>query len=83
MSSRPNLRTAELISLTGWPAMDYCTKPRVNTERAHDRNTFQITENFQKTFGFEISKAKRAPPTGAPKAALTPAEHPAAIMLRL
>ena len=34
--------------------------------------------NLQKVFGFDISYAKRAPPTGAPKATLTPADDPAA-----
>ena len=66
-----------------YPFMSDDTTVKVNTERAQDKNTFQMTENFQKILGFEISKAKRAPPTGAPKAADTPAEVPAAIKFLL
>ena len=45
----------------------------------HEKNTFQIIVNFQNVFGFDISYAKSAPPMGAPNAALTPAEAPAAM----
>ena len=45
----------------------------------HDTKIFQIIWNFQKVVGFDISYANNAPPIGAPKAQLTPAEAPAAM----
>jgi len=51
----------------------------VKTAVAHEKKIFQSTENRQKVFGLETSYAKSVPPMGAPKAALTPAEAPAAI----
>ena len=50
-----------------------------NTADALDMNVFQSIENFQNGLGCESSKKNRAPPIGAPKATLTPAEAPAAI----
>jgi len=47
--------------------------------KAHAKKVFQMTVNFQKVFGVEISYAKRVPPIGAPKATLTPHDVPAAI----
>ena len=51
----------------------------MNTEVAHAIKTFQVTVNVQKVVGYDNSYVKRAPPTGAPNAAATPAEAPAAI----
>ena len=79
----PNLRTEDVKSPIGYPFIAVEMIAKVKTERAQDRNTFQTTENLQKVLGLEISKAKSVPPMGAPKAALTPAEVPAAIKLRL
>ena len=42
-------------------------------------NVFHKSENFQNVFILDISNMKRAPPIGAPKATLTPAEAPAAM----
>ena len=79
----PNFSTDEFKFERGLPFISVWHRASVKTERAHDRNTFQMTENLQKVLGLEISKAKSVPPTGAPNAALTPAEVPAAIKWRL
>jgi hypothetical protein len=42
------------------------------------KNTFQVSEKDQNVLGLDISYAKREPPIGAPKAALTPAAVPTA-----
>ena len=52
---------------------------RLKTEVAQDMNTFQVTVKFQKWAGLDSSNVKSAPPTGAPNAAATPADVPAAI----
>ena len=46
---------------------------------AQEKKIFQSTENDQKVFGLETSYANSVPPIGAPKAALTPADVPAAM----
>lgn len=46
------------------------------------KNTFQVSENDQNVFGFDISYENNAPPIGAPNAALTPAATPTEISLR-
>ena len=51
----------------------------VITDVAHAMNTFHVTVKVQNVVGFESSYVKRAPPTGEPKAAATPADAPAAI----
>ena len=83
ISEVPNLRTEDVKFYNDSPFMAVWTRAKTKTERAQDRNTFQTTENLQKVLGLEISKAKSVPPMGAPNAALTPAEVPAAIKLRL
>ena len=50
-----------------------------NTADELDTNVFHSIENFQNGFGWESSKKNNAPPIGAPKATLTPAEAPAAM----
>ena len=52
---------------------------REKTARAQLKNTFQIIANLQNVLGLDISYENKVPPIGAPKAALTPAEVPAAI----
>ena len=49
------------------------------TAKAQVMKVFQIIEKVQNEVGFDISYANRAPPIGAPKAAATPADPPAAI----
>ena len=75
----PNFRTAEDMVFTYSPSRSALKIAKVNTAIAQDKKFFQITVNFQKVLGFEISYAKSAPPIGAPNAADTPADVPAAI----
>lgn len=56
----------------------FYNKARKKVANEHDKNTFQIIENLQKVFGLDISYENSVPPIGAPNAALTPAEAPAA-----
>ena len=42
-------------------------------------NVFHKTSNFQSGLSLESSYKNKAPPTGAPKATLTPADAPATI----
>ena len=75
----PNFSTADDIALILSPSKSALNRERLKTAIAQQTKTFQITENFQNVFGFDISYANRAPPIGAPKAADTPADIPAAI----
>ena len=75
----PNLSTEEEIVLTVSPSRSALKMAKLETEMAHETKTFHMTVNFQNVLGFEISYAKSVPPTGAPKAAETPADVPAAI----
>ena len=50
---------------------------RVSVEIAEAKKTSHNMLNVQKVVGLEISKQKRAPPIGEPKAAETPAAAPA------
>ena len=54
--------------------------PRRKVVIEQEAKTRQSMLNVQKVFGLDISYEKRAPPIGAPKAAETPAEAPAAII---
>lgn len=51
----PNLSTAAETTLISSPYSNALKIASVNTAIAQEKNTFQITENFQKVFGFEIS----------------------------
>ena len=53
--------------------------PRTKTAKLQVMKVFQIIEKVQNEVGFDISYANRAPPIGAPNAAATPADPPAAI----
>ena len=75
----PNFRTAALLSVTSWPAFKLLRIASVSVEIAEAKKTSHNMLNVQKVVGFEISKQKRAPPIGDPKAAETPAAAPAAI----
>lgn len=84
----PNLRAEEFrlikpyqpVSLKAKSAENHDSE---NTAMAHEKKTFHMIENFQNVLDIDISYEKRVPPIGAPKAAATPAEHPAAIKWRL
>jgi hypothetical protein len=83
----PNLRLEALMSNVRIPPSLISTgKPHIKPQKARENTasaqlikTFQIVANLQNVFGLLISYAKSVPPIGAPKAALTPAEVPAAI----
>ena len=51
----PNLSTEDDILFTYSPPINALKTASVNTAIAHEKNTFQTTENFQKVLGFEIS----------------------------
>ena len=46
---------------------------------AEEKNVSQMVRNVQNVVGFESSYVNKAPPIGDPKAALTPADAPAAM----
>ena len=74
----PNLR-AEAVQVLNLPWVDASNTAKKNTAIPQEKNVFHNIENFQKGFGLESSKMKRAPPIGAPNAQATPAEAPAAM----
>ena len=74
----PNFSSAGATLSDGFPCKHCLNMAQNSTAVEQEKNDFQSTENFQKSFGFDSSYAKRAPPIGAPKAALTPAAIPAA-----
>lgn len=76
--SLPNLRAALSYSDGGTPSHMELRKDKTNVLRADAANTLHSMLKVQKVFGFDISYEKSAPPMGAPKAALTPADAPAA-----
>ena len=57
--------------------------PKVKVLIAELMKTLQSIPNVQNVLGFEISYVNKVPPIGAPKAALTPAELPADMNVRL
>ena len=75
----PNLSTEAELRVTSLPCHRLVKIARVRVEIAEAKNVSQSILNVQKVVGFEISKQKRAPPMGEPKAAETPAAAPAAM----
>jgi hypothetical protein len=75
----PNFRVLESVSETGTPLQREERKDSVKVAKVEAAKTLQSMLKVQKVFGLDISYEKRAPPMGAPKAAATPAEAPAAI----
>ena len=51
----PNFSTADDTPLTYSPSKSALNKERLKTAIAQQTNTFQMTENFQNVFGFDIS----------------------------
>ena len=78
----PNLSVADVESEKGEPKCNEVKIESVKVLMALHKNILQIIWKVQKVFGFEISYESIAPPIGAPNAALTPAEKPAAINYR-
>jgi len=72
------LRALSLQS-TFSPCNRLSKKPIVNTAVQQVKKVFQSKLNVQTGFPLESSYKNNAPPIGAPKAQLTPAEAPAAI----
>lgn len=79
----PNFNEPAAVNDSTPPFIIYCQNPRMNVLIAAVKKTLQSILKLQKVFGLEISYVNRAPPIGAPKAAATPAELPAAINVRL
>ena len=73
------MRAAESVNEKESPKSRDEKTESVKVANEQAKNTLQSILKVQKVFGFEISYPKRAPPIGAPKAALTPADAPAAI----
>ena len=78
----PNLRTEALERVTSLPWYRFVRIASVSVDIAEAKKTSHSMLNVQKVVGFEISKVKRAPPIGEPKAADTPELAPAAINCR-
>jgi hypothetical protein len=79
----PNFRVEPDHEPPRFPSLRFAKRAKEKVPRAHAIKTFQIIENLQKVFGFDISYENNVPPIGAPKATLTPAEAPAATKTRL
>ena len=77
--SLPNLRAPVSFREKVVPVQSELRIPSRNVQMEQEANTRQSMLNVQNVFGFEISYENRAPPIGAPKAADTPVEAPAAI----
>lgn len=77
-----NLRALSDQSIS-YPCRVLSKKPIVKTATAHVINVFHTSSNFQTGFPLESSYINNAPPIGAPKATLTPADAPAHIRFRL
>jgi len=73
-----NLSALSLQSIFS-PCNKLSKNPIVNTATQHVKKVFQSKANVQTGFPLESSYKNNAPPIGAPKATLTPAEAPAAI----
>jgi hypothetical protein len=54
-------------------------RPKAKTAAAQETKVFQRSLKSQAGFSLESSYMNKAPPIGAPKATLTPAEAPAAM----
>mmetsp|Transcript_40451 Transcript_40451/g.29122 ORF Transcript_40451/g.29122 Transcript_40451/m.29122 type:complete len:222 (-) Transcript_40451:611-1276(-) len=79
----PNLSTPESESVTGAPAFKEVNTVSVNVLIPEQKKILQSILNDQKVVGLETSYANNDPPIGAPNAALTPADAPAAINVLL
>lgn len=69
--------------MTGAPALRAVNTASVNVLIPEQKKILQSILNDQNVVGLETSYANREPPIGAPKAALTPADAPAAINVLL
>ena len=67
------------LQSTALPCKRLSKNPIVNTAVQHVKKVFQSNVKVQTGFPLESSYKNNAPPIGAPKATLTPAEAPAAI----
>lgn len=63
--------------LIGSPWIKLSHAAAMKTATPHVKKVFHRTSNFHIGFNLESSYKNRAPPIGAPKAILTPAEAPA------
>jgi hypothetical protein len=81
VSMEPNLRELSDQSISS-PCNSAASVPKVNTATAQVTNTFHNNENVQNGFALLNSYKNNAPPIGAPKAILTPADAPAAMYCR-
>mmetsp|Transcript_6817 Transcript_6817/g.8992 ORF Transcript_6817/g.8992 Transcript_6817/m.8992 type:complete len:209 (+) Transcript_6817:1431-2057(+) len=79
----PNLRIPESDKVTGAPVFKAVKMDKVNVLIPEQKKILQSILNDQKVVGLDTSYAKREPPIGAPKAALTPADAPAAMKVLL
>jgi hypothetical protein len=65
--------------LIGSPCTRLSQAAATKTATPHVKKVFHSTSNFHMGLNLESSYKNRAPPIGAPKAMLTPAEAPATI----
>jgi len=79
--SSPNFKVdaeASVRSLNLTPSLICPKNDRVNVLIEQQKNILQIIPKVQKVAGLDNSYENRAPPIGAPNAALTPADAPPA-----
>lgn len=79
----PNLMVEPLNPSVTLPLARVCRMANTSTATEQQVNVRQTISKVQKTVGFDISYANSVPPIGAPKAALTPADAPAAMIYLL
>ena len=73
------MRADALLNVTMEPECKFVKIAKTKVLMADEKNVSQMVRNVQNVVGLDNSYVKRAPPIGEPKAALTPAEAPAAM----